>query len=60
MFSNVQPFSFLYLQQELMLGAGQSPLSHHKSYVIRSPLAGDRFKSPVVTHLARRQLFSGM
>ncbi len=42
-----------------MLGAGQSPLSHHKSYVIRSPLAGDRFKSPVVTHLARRQLFSG-
>jgi len=38
--------------------AGQSPLSHHKSFAIRSPMTGDRFKSPVVTALARRQLFS--
>ncbi len=37
---------------------GQSPLSHHKRpfAVVRSPMAGDRFKSPVVTAVARRQL----
>ena len=39
----------------------QSPLSHHKRAfsVVKSPMAGDRFKSPVVNAVARRQLFSG-
>jgi len=39
---------------------GASPLSHHKSFSvnIKSPIAGDRFKSPIVTQVARRQLFS--
>jgi len=36
----------------------QSPLSHHgRHFVVKSPMAGDRFKSPVVTAMARRQLF---
>ena len=40
---------------------GQSPLSHLKTGLAgaRSPIVGDRFKSPVVTAVARRQLFSG-
>merc|ERR1719422_1642207 len=40
---------------------GQSPLSHHKRAfsVVRSPMAADRFKSPVVTAVARRQLAFG-
>lgn len=42
------------------LPPGASPLSHHKSFSvnIKSPTAGDRFKSPIVTAVARRQLFS--
>jgi len=40
----------------------QSPLSHHRTpsaaQPIRSPIAADRFKSPIVTAVARRQLFS--
>ena len=42
--------------------AGQSPLSHLKPGSQTSkqlPIVGDRFKSPVVTAVARRQLFSG-
>ena len=38
---------------------GQSPLSHLKTAGGRSPIVGDRFKSPIVTAVARRQLFSG-
>jgi len=38
---------------------GQSPLSHLKTTGGRSPIVGDRFKSPIVTAVARRQLFSG-
>jgi len=40
---------------------GQSPLSHLKTGLAgaRSPIVGDRFKSPIVTAVARRQLFSG-
>jgi len=41
---------------------GQSPLSHLKTGLggARSPIVGDRFKSPIVTAVARRQLFSGV
>ncbi len=40
------------------LDVTQSPLSHHsnKGFVVKSPMAGDRFKSPIVTAVARRQL----
>nr|ALB00261.1 retinoblastoma protein [Tigriopus japonicus] len=39
---------------------GQSPLSHHKRpFATKSPMAGDRFKSPVVSAVARRQLAFG-
>eukprot|EP00092_Neocalanus_flemingeri_P022394 GFUD01024287.1.p1 GENE.GFUD01024287.1~~GFUD01024287.1.p1 ORF type:complete len:1025 (-),score=334.13 GFUD01024287.1:159-2831(-) len=45
------------------LPVGQSPLSHHKAGLVtnssQSPIVGDRFKSPIVTAVARRQLFSG-
>ena len=35
----------------------QSPVSHlGRPFSVKSPMAGDRFKSPVVTALARRQL----
>eukprot|EP00096_Caligus_rogercresseyi_P011166 TRINITY_DN4312_c0_g1_i1.p1 TRINITY_DN4312_c0_g1~~TRINITY_DN4312_c0_g1_i1.p1 ORF type:complete len:832 (+),score=254.96 TRINITY_DN4312_c0_g1_i1:556-3051(+) len=39
----------------------RSPLSNQKQVfaVIKSPMAGDRFKSPVVNAVARRQLFLG-
>jgi len=35
----------------------QSPVSHH---LLHSPIVGDRFKSPVVTAVARRQLQFGV
>ena len=47
------------------LAVGQSPLSHLKGGLVgttssrQSPIVGDRFKSPIVTAVARRQLFSG-
>ena len=42
----------------LLGGTAGSPLSHHSFSVVKSPTAGDRFKSPIVTAVARRQLFS--
>jgi len=47
------------------LASHQSPLSHLKGGIVgttssrQSPIVGDRFKSPIVTAVARRQLFSG-
>ena len=48
--------------EELPPSIQQSPLSHHRTpstaQPLRSPIAADRFKSPIVTAVARRQLFS--